>query len=119
MFLRDDQALSRWAAVFSKMDEERIGDSLRLVEKDDQIASLAFVPQGEARGITNRGESFDPSRFEFSDSRHVNGADMSQPYMGSVGAWCYCLRTEVNGASGPLGTLYGEFIYDNFRSMIP
>lgn len=119
MFLRDDQALSRWANVFAKMDADQIRETLRRVEKDDQIASLAFVPSGEDQGITNSGAPFDPAQFEFANGRHVSGADMSEPYMGSVGAWCYCLRTEIRGGEGPLGTLYGEFIYDNFRSMIP
>ncbi len=119
MFLRDDQALSRWANVFAKMDTEEICAALQLIEKDDQIASLAFVPDGESRGITNSGGAFDPAQYDFSNGRRVSGADMSEPYMGSVGAWCYCLKTEIDGGGGPLGTLYGEFIYDNFRSMIP
>lgn len=119
MFLRDGQALSRWANVFTKMDGAQIAVSLQRIDKDGQIASLAFVPYGEARGITNSGGDFDPSDFDFSRDRHVSGVEMSEPYMGAVGAWCYCLRTEINGPEGPLGTLYGEFIYDNFRNMIP
>ncbi len=119
MFLRDEQALLRWANVFEKMDPEDISPSLQLIEKDDQIAALAFIPAGEELGITNSGESFDPAEFEFSGGRFVSQAEMSAPYMGSVGAWCYCLKTELSQEGRPLGILYGEFIYDNFRDMIP
>lgn len=119
MFLRDDQALMRWANVFANMDTDQIRSSLQFIEKDAQIAALAFVPSGEAQGITNSGQPFNPAPYDFSKGRSVGETDMSEPYMGSVGAWCYCLRTEITSVNGPLGTLYGEFIYDNFRNMLP
>lgn len=76
--------------------------------RDDQIASLAFVPRGGDQGITNSGKPFDPAQFEFSRGRHVSGADMSEPYMGSVGAWCYCLKTEIDGPGGPWARCTGS-----------
>lgn len=88
--------------------------------KGGELASLvSVVPVGASEGVSNNGESFDPSKLDFADGGSVVGLSLSRSYVNAMGTWAYTMACPIIRDGQEIATLYMEYTFDTVNSALP
>ncbi|WP_302962804.1 hybrid sensor histidine kinase/response regulator [uncultured Adlercreutzia sp.] len=89
------------------------------LQNNGTTSKMSVVMEGEATGISNDGEPFDPAELDFSAGGTVMGLPISQSYVNDRGTWAYTIACPIERDGAVIGTLYTEYVYDAIDRSLP
>lgn len=119
------EAIMRSEAEFQLLTAEEIAQAkdpqgyIRSLRTSESASKFSFVPHDQEQGISNDGETFDPSTLVFPEGSSVLGLELSQTYVNYQGVWAYTMKCPVERAGQNVGTLYVEYDFGAIAQSLP
>ncbi|MEC4175542.1 ATP-binding protein [Adlercreutzia sp. R7] len=119
------EAIMRSEAEFQQLIADEIGqapDPLTYVlnlRNNETTSKMSVVLNGQAEGLSNNGEPFNPADLDFSAGGTVLGLPISQSYVNDRGTWAYTVACPITRDGASVGTLYSEYVYDAIDQSLP
>lgn len=92
---------------------------IRSYNKNQTIAKISLILEGEAEGISSTGEAFSESTLDFSSGKKVDSLSITQSYLNDMGAWAYTMKCPVMKDGKETANLYIEYTFDSFEMTLP
>ncbi len=87
--------------------------------KNQTIARVSLILEGETEGISNTGEVFSENALDFSAGKKVGGLSLTHAYLNDMGTWAYTMKCPVVKEDREIASLYIEYIFDSFEMTFP
>lgn len=87
--------------------------------KNQTIAKVSLILEGETEGISNTGEVFSENALDFSAGKKVGGLSLTHAYLNDMGTWAYTMKCPVVKEDREIASLYIEYIFDSFEMTFP
>ena len=119
------EAILNNEAEFQKLLAQEIAlvedpeEQIRSYGRNQVMAKISLVWEGERQGISNTGEVFTEEGLNFTTGRTVNGLDVSQTYLNYMGAWAYTMKCPVVKDDRKIADIYVEYTYDSLNDSLP
>lgn len=94
-------------------------DFIRSYNKNQTIAKISLILEGETEGISSSGEVFSESALDFSTRKKVDSLPITQSYLNDMGTWAYTMKCPVMKEGKELATLYIEYTFDSLELTFP
>lgn len=88
-------------------------------ERNQTIAKVSLILEGESEGISNTGEAFSEDALDFSSEKKVGNLLITQAYLNDMGTWAYTMKCPVMKEGKEMAALYIEYIFDSFEMTLP
>ena len=92
---------------------------IRSYKKNQTIAKVSLILEGETEGISSTGEVFSENTLDFSTGRKVGQLSLTQSYLNEMGTWAYTMKCPVIKDDKEMGALYIEYTFDSLEMTFP
>ncbi|MCI8561141.1 MAG: response regulator [Dorea sp.] len=92
---------------------------IRSYKKNQTIAKVSLILEGETEGISSTGEVFSENALDFSSGKKVGSLSLTQSYLNDMGTWAYTMKCPVIKQDKEIATLYIEYTFDSFEMTLP
>ena len=112
-------------AEFQKLIAQEIAsiddpeEFIRSYNKNNTMVKLSLIAAGETEGVSNTGSVFTEKELDFSAGKTIDGLEISESYLNSMGTWAYTMKCPVIRDGEEIATFYIEYIYDSLEEVLP
>ena len=112
-------------AEFQKLIAQEIAsiddpeEFIRSYNKNNTMVKLSLIAAGETEGVSNTGSVFTEKELDFSARKTIDGLEISESYLNSMGTWAYTMKCPVIRDDEEIATFYIEYIYDSLEEVLP
>ncbi len=112
-------------AEFQKLIAQEIAsiddpeEFIRSYNKNNTMVKLSLIAAGETEGVSNTGSVFTEKELDFSAGKTIDGLEISESYLNSMGTWAYTMKCPVIRDDEEIATFYIEYIYDSLEEVLP
>ena len=92
---------------------------IRSYNKNQTVAKISLILEGETEGISSSGEVFSESALDFSTRKKVGSLPITQSYLNDMGTWAYTMKCPVMKEGKEMATLYIEYTFDSLELTFP
>ncbi len=92
---------------------------IRSYNKNNTMVKLSLIAAGETEGVSNTGSVFTEKELDFSAGKTIDGLEISESYLNSMGTWAYTMKCPVIRDDEEIATFYIEYIYDSLEEVLP
>lgn len=119
------EAIYSKEAEFQKLIAQEIAsiddpeEFIRSYNKNNTMVKLSLIAAGETEGVSNTGSVFTEKELDFSAGKTIDGLEISESYLNSMGTWAYTMKCPVIRDDEEIATFYIEYIYDSLEEVLP